>query len=161
MSLKRRALIISGVALGVVLAAGGYSLGAAKAAPVDTACVTSRNVPSHLYGSTHSCPRGQHKLQWDQRGTPSTAGPSGLDEIMVKGTEPSGPSWSLATCPKSHPYLLSGGGSWTNIEPNGYSSAISEPVPPGSNGLSTTTWSWQVAVNGTNASTQAYAVCAK
>jgi hypothetical protein len=110
------------IGVGAVLAVGGYSLGAATKAPVDTACVTSKNVLSHIYGSAHSCPKGQHKLSWEQQAPAATAGPSGLATITVTAN---GEASVIAVCPASHPYVLGGGGTSEN---NAYGLLDSHPV---------------------------------
>jgi hypothetical protein len=67
--MKRLAIVLA-VALGAVAAVGGYSFGATTSKPAATICATARNVPSHVYARSATCPRGQHAIRW------STAAPS-------------------------------------------------------------------------------------
>jgi hypothetical protein len=114
MDMKRKVLIVLGVALGAVLAVGGYSLGASTRPPVDTACVTARNVPSHIYAKNVSCPKGQHKVQWNQQGPAGPAGPSSTSFETLSAPVPansSGPipeTSSTVTCPTG--WFAVGGG---------------------------------------------------
>ena len=84
-----------------------------------------------------TCPNGTTAVEWNQQGQagppgpagpqgpagndgaqgpagpagpvgPSTAGPSGLDAIVVNAHTPAGGSEALASCPSDHPYLLGG-----------------------------------------------------
>src|ERR1017187_6820042 len=82
---------------------------------------------------------------------PSTAGPGGLDVVIVDGP---GGDRSVAYCPADHPYVLGGGYQTYNYE-------VIASFPVGSEGSSGNGWEVQTVdfPNGSPAS--AYAICAK
>lgn len=132
--IKRRVLAVLGIALAATLAVGGYAIGASSRPPVDTACVTSHNVLSHIFPRRVSCPKGQHAVRWNQGGPagargqagPSTAGPKGLDLITVTAT---GEGSAMAICPASHPFVVGGGGDANPLRVS--VRAVISPPPPG------------------------------
>lgn len=107
-----RILIVAGIALAAVVGAGGYSLGAASTPPVDTACVTVHHVPVHIYARNVACPRGQHKIQWNQRGPAGPQGPSGFDGGIAPSAEAvlgNGLDSVTDTCPANASHATGGG----------------------------------------------------
>lgn len=115
-----RILIVAGIVLAAVTAAGGYSLGATSRPPVDIACVTTHHVLSHIYAHDVTCPKGQHKVQWNQQGPAGPPGPAGASGFLgIIAPEAVGPVGNVNgalidsvtnTCPAGH--ATGGGYSW-------------------------------------------------
>jgi hypothetical protein len=85
----RKILIAAGSAVAVVMGGGALALAVPAAIsvtpPTITACVSATNVVQHLYAHSHTCPAGQHKITWNQRG------PQGIQGVQgIQG--PAGPS---------------------------------------------------------------------
>ena len=128
------ALLAGGTAAGAAIAGGPVD-----GSGMIHGCYTNKAFNgSHVFvlqdaGTT--CPNGTTAVEWNQQGQagpagpqgpagndgaqgpagpagpvgPSTAGPSGLDAIVVNAHTPAGGSEALASCPSDHPYLLGGG----------------------------------------------------
>jgi hypothetical protein len=146
MNLKRRALIVAGVALGAVLAAGGYSLGASTASAsnvtTDTVCATAKNVPVSILDHTTRCPRRDHAIKWT---TPS------LSPTVVVSA--SGQGSATATCPAGD-YATGGSGYWDQTDVVG--NVISSPETNG--GSTPIGWSASGG-GGATLYVTAYAIC--
>jgi hypothetical protein len=105
---RKYLLVVPGVALGAVLGLGGYAIGASKAPAVDTACVTSKHVLSHIYARSTSCPKGQTKLVWNQKGP---AGSVALPFAVPSAVATLGNGLDSVTdkCPPAAPHAIGGG----------------------------------------------------
>lgn len=155
MHIPRRVLVISGTA--AVFLGGGATVAFASIPGgngVIHGCYLKSNGNLKVVDSaTQTCRRDETALNWNQTGPagPSTAGPAGLDVVIVDGP---GGDRSVAYCPADHPYVLGGGYSTYNYE-------VIASLPVGSEGSSGNGWEVQTVdfPNGSPAS--AYAICAK
>ena len=171
--MKPRMFAVS-VAAGVALVAGGTAAYAVTSSPIDSSGVihgcfgaanadgTSRSFVLQDAGTT--CPANMTAIQWNQTGPagpagatgpqgpagPSTAGPAGLDVIVVGSGMVTG--IAEVQCPSGHPFILGGGGD----DFSGGALRASEPsVVAGGIGL------WTVAPVNLSDSVEALALCAK
>jgi hypothetical protein len=121
--MKRTILAVVGVAFGLF----GMGFGVAEA----TSSIAPGTIHGCVAGPARSlervytnpnkgttCPSGEFQVIWNQKGPagpqgpagPSTAGPAGLDVIVVTGQNQNG-GQIMVPCPADHPYLIGGGGS--------------------------------------------------
>jgi hypothetical protein len=146
--IKNVTAIAAGTAA-IVLAAGGYSLGAVTAskATTDTICASARNVPVRVYAKSARCPAGDHAVRWTI--TPPTPPQPAPAPVVVEGSPTSSdPATAIAQCPKGD-YAVGGGFSDSAAaSPGAMPVFVSEPV----NGDT----AWQVMADGSQG---AYAVC--
>jgi hypothetical protein len=184
-SLRMRKIVLTGAAA-LALLAGGTAAGAAiVGGPIDgSGVIHGCYYPSNVHGSsrvvlqdtTTSCPAGSTPISWNQTGPQGpqgatgavgpqgpagvdTAGPSGLDVVQVSNftnVDSQGFGQEIADCPADHPYVVGGGGLWTDL-PSSPGPAISQTFPFGPGG-------W--AVEGFNNTAglnvlEAWAICAK
>ncbi len=174
--LSKRISIITGAVL--VLAGGGTAAAAIVSSPVSNSGVINgcyANVAvngSHLFvlqDQGTNCPKGTTPVTWNQAGPagpagPSTAGPGGLDVIIVGSSAiyAQNPPTIVAQCPADHPYVTGGGYNDIDGIPGPYGlvtrSAPGEPPASGATG------DWVVTAWGPNGSLPniaVYAICAK
>ena len=155
MHIPRRALVISGAA--VVILAGGATAAYASIPDgngVIHGCYLKSNGNLKVIDSaTQTCKSDEKALNWNQTGPaePSTAGPTGLDVVIVDGPAS---DRSVAYCPADHPYVLGGGYSTYNYE-------VIASLPVGSEGSSGNGWEVQTVDYPNGSPTSAYAICAK
>ena len=107
--MRRKVVIVLSLALGAVLAVGGYSLGATKTPPVVHACVSNKtHVIAKRVGS--ACPGGTTGLSWDQQG-PAPAVPAFETvgaPVPANGSGPIPETSSTVLCPTG--WTATGGG---------------------------------------------------
>jgi hypothetical protein len=159
---RKLALAVAGAS--AVIALSGSAVYAVSSAVANSSAIihgcvgkTARNGTRDLLirETGRSCPKGTTALNWNQQGPAgsSTAGPQGLDVIEVTAVNRAG-TGATATCPKSHPYVIGGGGSVGG----GPSLATSEPiVQPGEPG----SWAVGASSGSTHDTADAYALCAR
>jgi hypothetical protein len=140
----------------------GVSFSSADAGGVIHGCLSKRSVSGirmlTVRDTNRRCPDGMTGLDWNQQGPagvegspgpagpaapagPSTAGPPGLDVIIVSARSDIGVA--VVECPASHPYAISGGGSAYVMLKSGAGLAppapISASIPVTDNGGSSPT----------------------
>jgi hypothetical protein len=181
----RKKTIITVAASALVLAATGTALASIPDSNgVFHACYTPTSnggpatvkvINTALSGG--HCLSGQKSMKWNQTGPqgpqgpagptgatgpqgpagPSTAGPAGLDVVVVTVQDQSGGE-ALAVCPADHPYVIGGGGS-VAAELVSSAPSASSPPPPHDNA-----WFVESSFGATgqgNPGAQAEAICAK
>ncbi len=156
------ALMLAGIGAGVAFASIPDSGGVIHACYQNPPPAHGANLQVIDTGAGGSCSGGMTQVTWNQTGPqgpqgatgpqgpagPSTAGPSGLDLIVVQGPGNSS-GRDTATCPSDHPYVVGGGFS-------SVSTGFSESIPYGTGG-------WLVQDTGfpNGPGAQAFVICAK
>ncbi len=175
--MRNRLLIVVAAATGLALAGTGIALASIPdSSGVIHACYQNpppahgANLQVIDTGAGGSCGGGMAALTWNQTGPqgpagatgatgpqgpagPSTAGPTGLDVIVVRGSGDLGGLSATVSCPADHPYALGGGGA------SGYTPLMG--TGPLLNGTTPTGWYAQQEFASNSAAVSVSVICAK
>jgi hypothetical protein len=162
MHIPRRALVISGAA--AVILAGGATAAYASIPDgngVIHGCYLKSNGNLKVINSaSQACKSDEKALNWNQTGPagPSTAGPTGLDVVVEQGAAG---DQSIAYCPASHPYVISGGYSTYNYEVIASYPVLGNGQGTGEEGNSGNGWLVQTVNYPNGSPVGAYVICSK
>jgi hypothetical protein len=163
----RRVLALTGAAALVLAGAGTALASIPDGSGVIHGCYSVKGgALSVIDSATKTCPRGTTALDWSQTGPqgpqgpqgspgPSTAGPSGLNVIIVRGQSALGGLGAQVLCPADHPYALGGGGA------SSYSPLMATGPVADDAGTTPIGWSASQEFGSTAAAVSVYAICAK